>query len=64
MPGGKPAGMPCVQLADDLSCRLFGNPIRPKVCLALTPASDVCGTSRADAMHLLAEMESATMPES
>ena len=29
MPYGKPAGMPCVQLDDDVRCRIFGRPERP-----------------------------------
>jgi hypothetical protein len=37
MPGGKPAGIPCVQLDEELRCRLFGRPERPAVCRQLQP---------------------------
>lgn len=62
MPGGKPAGIRCIQLTKENFCKLFANPVRPKVCLALTPASDVCGTSREEALALLKEMEETTRP--
>ncbi|MFC0402948.1 YkgJ family cysteine cluster protein [Paraburkholderia rhizosphaerae] len=29
MPDGKPAGVRCVQLGDDLRCAIFGKPERP-----------------------------------
>ncbi|WP_350297005.1 YkgJ family cysteine cluster protein, partial [Limnohabitans sp. Rim8] len=32
MPSGKPAGVRCIQLADDLRCMLFGQDTRPLVC--------------------------------
>ena len=62
MPHGKPAGMPCVQLDDDLRCRLFGHPERPAFCASLQPAADMCGDSREDAIHLLSLLEIATRP--
>lgn len=62
MPQGKPAGVPCVQLDDALRCRLFGQPERPAFCATLKPGADMCGTSRADAMALLAALERATTP--
>lgn len=62
MPHGKPAGMPCVQLDDDLRCRLFGRPERPAFCASLQPAADMCGGSRDDAIDLLSLLEIATRP--
>jgi hypothetical protein len=62
MPGGKPAGVPCVQLQDDLRCGLLGLPGRPAVCGSLQPALDMCGTHRAHAMHWLAQLERQTAP--
>ena len=62
MPHGKPAGMPCVQLDDDLRCRLFGRPERPAFCAGLRPAADMCGDSRDEAMALLSLLEIATRP--
>ncbi len=63
MPHGKPAGMPCVQLDDDLRCRLFGQPQRPAFCASLRPEPDMCGESRGEAMALLAALETATQPD-
>jgi uncharacterized protein len=62
MPHGKPAGMPCVQLDDDLSCRLFGTPKRPAFCASLRPEPEMCGSSREEAMSLLLVLEIATTP--
>ena len=62
MPHGTPAGMPCVQLDDDLRCRLFGRPERPAFCAGLRPAADMCGDSREEAMALLSLLEIATRP--
>ncbi len=62
MPGGKPAGVPCVQLADDGRCRLFGLPERPAVCGALQPEPAMCGDSREQAMAFLSALEAETSP--
>ncbi len=60
MPDGKPAGVRCVQLCDDGRCALFGNPRRPAVCRQFQAAEDVCGSSREEAMRLIAELERLT----
>jgi hypothetical protein len=62
MPGGKPAGTRCVQLDDGERCRIFGHPERPAVCLSLMPSAEMCGASRAHAMHWLAQLEVQTAP--
>lgn len=62
MPHGKPAGIPCVQLDDDLRCRLFGHPDRPAVCSGLQPRADLCGRDRTEALALITAMEAATAP--
>ncbi|WP_408951922.1 YkgJ family cysteine cluster protein [Lysobacter sp. Hz 25] len=62
MPHGKPAGIPCVQLDDELRCRLFGKPERPAFCGSLQPAQEMCGTSRSDAFATLSALEIATRP--
>jgi len=62
MPQGKPAGVPCVQLDEDLRCRLFGRPERPAVCTSLQPSQDMCGESPAQAMRWLGGMERQTSP--
>lgn len=62
MPHGKPAGVPCVQLDDDMRCRIFGRPERPAFCGGLQPSREMCGDSTARAMHWLAHLEAVTRP--
>lgn len=62
MPGGKPAGVPCVQLDAELGCRIFGQPDRPAVCASLQPSQEMCGTQRTHAMHWLTTLEDLTRP--
>ena len=62
MPGGKPAGVRCVQLDEANRCRIFGQAQRPAVCSQLAPSADMCGDSRAHAMAWLARLEQATQP--
>ncbi|WP_112990949.1 YkgJ family cysteine cluster protein [Herminiimonas fonticola] len=60
MPHGKPAGVRCVQLADDYRCRIFGQPERPAVCSSLRPQLEMCGATRNDAMIYLMTLERLT----
>jgi hypothetical protein len=60
MPGGKPAGVRCVQLTADNRCAIFGQPERPKVCSSLRADIDMCGTDAAHALRYIALLESAT----
>jgi len=62
MPHGKPAGIPCVQLTPDGRCALFGKPERPAVCTSLRPMRSMCGTSREEALVILARLERVTTP--
>jgi hypothetical protein len=62
MPQGKPAGVRCVQLDAQERCRLFGRPERPVVCISLSPAIEMCGDSREQALTWLARLEVATVP--
>ncbi len=62
MPQGKPAGVPCVQLDEQLRCRIFGQPGRPAVCGGLQPCAEMCGTGKAQAMHWLTQLERDTAP--
>lgn len=62
MPGGKPAGVRCLHLTDDLRCLLFGLPERPAVCSNLQPTLEMCGQSREEALAHLAWLEIATTP--
>ena len=62
MPQGKPAGVPCVQLDEDLRCRLFGRPERPAVCGSLKPSPEMCGDSAEQALRWLGRAEALTAP--
>ena len=60
MPHGKAAGVRCVQLSDDNHCGLFGKPERPAVCSAFLAETDVCGSTREEAIRLLDWLERST----
>jgi len=62
MPQGKPAGMPCVQLDEQLRCRLFGRPERPRVCQSLQPSAAMCGDTPAQALRWLGRLDRLTAP--
>jgi uncharacterized protein len=62
MPGGKPAGEPCVHLTGDNLCALYGRPERPRVCSDFPPALDTCGGSFDEAIVLMETMETDTAP--
>lgn len=59
---GKPAGVRCVQLDEDLQCRLFGSPERPAVCASLQPSLEMCGSTREQALRWLSRLEAETSP--
>ncbi|MFM2404658.1 MAG: hypothetical protein RL223_2538 [Pseudomonadota bacterium] len=63
MPHGKPAGVPCVQLDEQLRCRIFGRPERPDFCGGLQPSAEMCGSQREHAMRWLTRLEEATRPD-
>ena len=62
MPHGKPAGVRCVQLADDFTCMIFGHPARPSVCSSLLPSPSMCLGDRNAALAMLNALESSTTP--
>ena len=62
MPAGKPAGVPCINLDENMRCRIFNSPERPAVCGSLQPSREMCGRCRSDAMTYLAELEKLTAP--
>lgn len=63
MPHGKRAGERCVQLLPDMRCALFGKPERPAFCASLRPQESMCGSTRAEALELIARLERATRPD-
>ncbi|MGH8062118.1 MAG: YkgJ family cysteine cluster protein [Pseudoxanthomonas sp.] len=62
MPLGKPAGVACVQLDEQLRCKLFGKPERPAFCASLRPSMEMCGNNRDEALGNLSRLEIATSP--
>lgn len=62
MPYGKPAGVSCVQLDEELRCKVFGQPERPEFCAGLQPSAEMCGASRMAALAWLTKLERATCP--
>jgi len=64
MPGGKPAGVVCVNLdAETMECRVWGGPDYPVVCRNLKAMREMCGSSREEALAYLAELERVTAPD-
>ncbi|MBU0764983.1 MAG: YkgJ family cysteine cluster protein [Bacteroidetes bacterium] len=57
MPGGKPAGVRCVQLSEDLRCNIFGHPDRPQACTGFIPERQFCGESSEEAYRILSGLE-------
>jgi uncharacterized protein len=62
MPNGKPAGVRCVQLSDDLRCLIFAEPTRPEVCRRLRPEPEMCGSNQGEALAFMVRLEAATAP--
>ena len=60
MPNGKKAGERCIQLDERNLCKLFGDESRPKVCSDFTATVDVCGSTNAEALALITELEQLT----
>jgi len=57
MPEGKPANTRCIQLSDDLLCKLFGKANRPKVCVNFKFDTLICGENQEAAMRIMNELE-------
>lgn len=57
MPNGKPAGVRCIHLTDDLKCAIFTSPDRPRVCDGFKAEPLICGDNREFALRTLAELE-------
>jgi len=62
LPAGKPAGVRCPHLSDELRCDLFGRPERPATCTSLQPQLEMCGDSADMAMATLIAWERLTAP--
>ncbi len=57
MQGGKPGGVRCIHLTDDLLCSIFNSPERPKVCAGFQAESIFCGNCREEAIEILGRLE-------
>lgn len=65
MPGGKPAGQPCVNLDPvAFTCGVWGTDEYPDVCRRFLPSLENCGTNRNEALASLSFFEAATDPAS
>ena len=65
MPNGKTAGVPCVQLDEQLRCKIFGQPERPAVCRQLHASVEMCGAAEDGGVHArawLMRLEELTRP--
>lgn len=60
MPNGKPAGVRCVHLTDELRCAIFDSPSRPIVCSQFAADVQVCGDSAEQALQILTRWEQET----
>ncbi|MEI6347011.1 MAG: YkgJ family cysteine cluster protein [Bacteroidota bacterium] len=58
MPKGKASGVRCIQLTDDLLCKLIDSPLRPKVCEGFKFDKLICGSSQLEATKIMEELES------
>ncbi len=63
MPDGKSAGVACIHLTSDFKCMIFESDERPKVCDGFKAEKLVCGSSRFEALTILAELEGIKVPE-
>ena len=61
MPNGKPAGVVCIHLDNQMRCVLFNDPRRPAVCAQFKAEQDFCGDSREQALTILLDLELATL---
>jgi uncharacterized protein len=62
MPHGKPAGVRCANLTDNMRCTMFGQPERPRFCASLKPSDEMCGPDRQQALEWLITLEMLTRP--
>lgn len=62
LPEGKAAGVVCPHLTADIRCALFGKPERPRTCIGIRPAPEMCGDTAEQAMTTLITWEQLTAP--
>ncbi|MEC8075342.1 MAG: YkgJ family cysteine cluster protein [Pseudomonadota bacterium] len=57
MPEGKPAGVACSHLSEDMACRIFASPERPSFCASFQAEPSFCGNSRDEALAAIRVLE-------
>ncbi|MEH6578055.1 MAG: YkgJ family cysteine cluster protein [Amphritea sp.] len=62
MPHGKPAGVHCINLDENLGCVIWNTEHYPAVCSAFKPAFEHCASSQDDALQILTLLETETCP--
>ena len=61
MPQGKPAGERCVHLDDENLCSLYQKNERPHFCVTYMATKEFCGSTREEALELIAKLEVITV---
>lgn len=56
LPEGKPAGVKCIHLLDDLRCGIYTDPGKPKVCDDFKAETEFCGSTREEALEILSSL--------
>ncbi|MFH2142635.1 MAG: YkgJ family cysteine cluster protein [Bacteroidota bacterium] len=57
MTEGKPAGVRCIHLSDDLLCNIYNDPERPQVCTDFIFDPLICGNSAYEAKEIISSLE-------
>jgi hypothetical protein len=57
MPNGKPAGVFCMHLTEELLCAIIDSTDRPNVCKGFNFDPIICGNSKDEAMQIMNELE-------
>ncbi len=57
MTNGKPAGVPCIHLDDQMRCKIFNHPDRPVTCYNYKAEIQFCGNTREEAFKILDQLE-------
>jgi uncharacterized protein len=57
MPNGKPAGVKCIHLTDNLKCAIYNSNNRPRVCDGFQADQIVCGNTREEAIKVFSDLE-------
>jgi len=56
MAGGKPAGVKCIHLMNDLRCAIYTDPAKPQVCVDFKAEAEFCGSTQGEALRILGSL--------